>query len=105
MLKADGLVASSVGGGVIGAGEHERVASANGRLLREAQSQLAEFSPDASVDHPGVGLVRIFVLTQDGRRVADVPEKEFWTSDEGRLGTVVAAAQAVITEMRRLGPE
>jgi hypothetical protein len=95
---------TSVGGGVIGAGEHERVASANARLLREAQTQLAEFSPDASIDHPGAGLVRIFVLTEGGRRVADIPERQFWTSDSGPLGTVIVAAQAVITEMRQVQP-
>jgi hypothetical protein len=95
---------TSVGGGVIGAGEHRRVASANARLLREAQAQLSEFTPEASIDHPGVGLVRLFVLTEDGRRVADIPEKQFWTVDSDRLGTVIAAAQAVITEMRQVGP-
>ena len=93
---------TSVGGAMIGGGEHERVARANSRLLDEAQGLLAEFRPDTSTDLPPADAVRIFVVTPAGRRVRDVAEDDFWTKGAGPLPSIVAAAQGVMTELNRV---
>lgn len=96
---------TSVGGGIIGGGEHDRVARANDRLLDEAQSKLPELRANDSTDHPSPGGVRIFVVASSGRHLADIPEDDFWTPGRGRLAELVDAAQNVITQLRSVSPQ
>jgi hypothetical protein len=107
VAMADGSTSlyTSVGGGLIGGGEHRPVAAANARLLKEAQSQLPRLRPSDSTEHPAARTVRIFVVTPEGRRVADLQTDEFWSSHGGRWESLVEATQGVITALRKVDPK
>ena len=93
---------TSVGGGTIGAGDHEPVAAATHALLATIEGHLGEFAESEDVAHPPAGVVRIFVLTPSGRRFADIPEDVFWDKAQNSLTPVVMAAQGVITALRQV---
>lgn len=90
---------TSVGGGTIGAGEHESVRAANAQLLRVVEHEVLEhLSPDPGT-HPSPGDVRVHVLGADGLSGIDLPEPAFWGEQEVG-GHLVAAAQALISAIR-----
>lgn len=91
----------STGGGIIGGGDHEAVASESRRLLRVAEAHV-----DALVDagRPGLprhGRVRLTVLTFDGPRSVEAPEDHL---AEGRhpLSGMFHAVHAVISALREV---
>jgi hypothetical protein len=104
VAMADGTTSlySSTGGGTIGAGAHQSVAEATRRLLALVDQRLEEFGEDDETEQPIGARVRFFVLTPEGRRVADVPDAAFWGRDEHELTPVIAAAQEVITALRQV---
>lgn len=69
---------TSVGGGVIGAGEHAHVAEATQRLLVAVQAQLGLFRQPDDGEFPASGAVRFHAVTPSANRVVDVPEEAFW---------------------------
>jgi hypothetical protein len=69
---------TSVGGGTIGAGGHQNVASATQALLSVAQGQLGAFTQPGDSDLPPPGRVRFHLLSPSGSRNEDVPEGSFW---------------------------
>ena len=93
---------TSTGGGTIGAGEHQPVREATRALLSEAQHGFGGLPVTNETDHPETGQVRIFVVTHDDTRVANVPEREFWRSGEGQHSELVAAIQNVMTQVRQV---
>lgn len=93
---------NSVGGGMIGMGNHAAVAAATHGLLRVADEQHDRFTLDGDTSHPPPGYVRIFVLTPLGRRWANVLEDAFWGKATDPLTPVIAAVQAVMTAMRQV---
>lgn len=95
---------TSVGGGVIGAGEHAHVADATRRLLMEVQAQLGLFRRLDDGEFPPAGSVRFHVLTPSGNRMVDVPEASFWGDVGHELMAVIAATQEVISAIRSAGP-
>jgi hypothetical protein len=104
VAMADGTTSlySSTGGGTIGAGAHPAVAEAAQRLLALVDQRLEEFGEDDETEQPIGPRVRFFVLTPEGRRVADVPDDAFWGREEHELTPVIAAAQEVITALRQV---
>jgi hypothetical protein len=89
----------SSGGGVIGGGEHDQVATAAKRLVAAAQHQLEMFGPAENLAVPTDGVATIRVLTFAGPRAISAPEADF---GEGRpaLSGVFYLAHEVITELR-----
>src|SRR4051812_19903215 len=84
VAMADGTTSlySSTGGGTIGAGAHQAVADATHALLALVDRRLDEFGEDDDSEQPIGARVRFFVLTPDGRRVADVPDDAFWGREQ-----------------------
>jgi hypothetical protein len=93
---------TSVGGGTIGAGQHEPVAAATHELLEMIEEHLHQFSESDDVAHPESGNVRVFALTPSGRRVADAPEDAFWGRAQGPLTPVLMAVQDVVSAIREV---
>jgi hypothetical protein len=90
----------SNGGGMIGAGEHERVAAATRRWLGAAEGFLESFT--AAPDDPGLprdGEAQFVAVTEDGRSTLRAAENDL---EEGRhpAAPLFYAAHDVITEMR-----
>jgi hypothetical protein len=104
VAMADGTTSlySSTGGGTIGAGAHPAVAEATQALLALVDQRLEEFGEDDDTEQPIGARVRFFVLTPDGRRVADVPDDAFWGSEEHELTPVIAGTQQVITALQEV---
>jgi hypothetical protein len=96
---------TSTGGGTIGAGEHGAVAQASHRLLASVQRHLDAFTgTDDDGALPVEGSVRFHVLCPGAKRMTDVPEDAFWGRANHPLTPVIAAAQGVISSMRKVGP-
>jgi hypothetical protein len=102
---ADGTVSMyySSGGGMIGAGEHERVRTAAHRLLAIANSDLASFSPDAPDVLPPEGTTQLTLLTFDGAERASGTSNDFGY-DRIPGGAVFRAAHDVIAQLREVNP-
>ena len=95
---------TSVGGGVIGAGEHRRVAEATHRLLAAVQAQIGMFRSGDDGEFPPTGAVRFHILTPSGNRGEDVPEDCFWGETPHDLAPVIVATQDVVTALREATP-
>jgi hypothetical protein len=99
---ADGTVSlyTSSGGGVLGAGGHDAVWDAAGRLLETAAGAVPYLRVvDEPPPLPAASRVRLSVRTFDGTLSDEVPEE---TLQRGRhlLSPFYAAAQDVLTEVR-----
>ncbi len=99
---ADGTTSMyfSNGGGIIGAGEHPRVAEASQRLLAVAAEHLPSFDERAGEPPlPAIGESSLVAVLETGRASALAPEDDF---GEGRhpLSPVFHAAHDVIYEVR-----
>jgi len=89
----------SVGGGIIGAGEHERVARVNRQLLVVAESHLELFERSDATSLPALGRVRITALTYAGRLVVEASEDDLG-HHRHPAAPLFHAAHAVITAVR-----
>jgi hypothetical protein len=90
----------STGGGTIGAGGHQNVASATQALLSAVQGQLGAFTRPGDSDLPPPGQVRFHLLSPSGSRYEDIPEDSFWGRSPHELTSVIAATQVVISAIR-----
>jgi hypothetical protein len=95
---------TSTGGGTIGAGAHEQVREAATDLLELVDVNVAIFPATEATDQPPPGRVRWFVLTPDGRRVADMEDDVFWGRIRHPSTPLAAAAQQVIAALREATP-
>lgn len=95
---------TSVGGGSIGAGEHQPVADANHRLLATIDEYLLGFSIGGDDTLPPAGFVRYHVLGPANRSTADIPEDCFWGRADHPLMPVIVATQDLISTMRSVAP-
>ena len=105
VVFADGTTSMyfSSGGGVIGAGDHEPVRAAAGKLLSLAESQVSRFAPAADTSLPLAGRVTFFLRTFTGTLGAEAGETELGGGAH-RLSEVFLAAHAVITAVREATP-
>jgi hypothetical protein len=94
---------TSTGGGTIGAGAHEAVATATHALLAKLQSLIEMFPPDDRMDLPTADLVQITVMTPTERRRASVPVAAFWGQEPSTVFELIAAIQDVISAIREVG--
>ncbi len=92
---------TSGGGGIIGAGAHESVATMTRRWLQTAQDHRDVFEPDHDAALPPVGWVTLRVLTFGGRLQASAREGDFG-SGRHAAAPVFHAAHGVITAIRLL---
>jgi hypothetical protein len=92
---------TSSGGGIIGAGEHAAVVSANTAFLAVLVDHLAVLRPDSSESVPAKGCVVLRALTYDGQRIFEADKDDVFRSG-GVLAPVFAAANEVITQLRLL---
>src|SRR5512143_1763179 len=93
----------SHGGGFIGAGTHEPVAVATGQFLGECDVAREQFVPATDFDFPPAGEVRFYIRADDETLTASAPEAEVRERDHP-LFRPWAAAQAVITQIRKHSP-
>jgi hypothetical protein len=89
----------SNGGGIIGGGEHPRVAAATRRLLEVAARFLGVLSPTTDFPLPQEGFTQLIAVTPAGNSSTTAPEKELGAG-EHELSELFYAAQDVITELR-----
>ena len=89
----------STGGGIIGGGFHQAVATATQSFLADLERHLPAFRPDPDAALPATGEVIIRALTYAGRLSAAASEDHL---GHGRhqLSPVFHAAHRVITELR-----
>ena len=89
----------STGGGIIGAGQHERPAVAARLLVAFAAHNLAHLVSTVEYPLPQPGNTRFYVLTSNGVLTADAPESEFGENRQV-LSPLFFAAHELITEIR-----
>jgi hypothetical protein len=89
----------SNGGGMIGGGEHPRVAAATQRLVDVAARFLGVLSPASEFPLPPKGITQLTAVTPSGNASASAPERELGAG-EHELSELFYAAQDVITELR-----
>ncbi len=98
---ADGTTSlyTSTGGGFVGGGFHQAVATATRSFLANLERHLPLLTPDPDAALPAEGRVIIRALTYTGRLAAEGPEDDL---GHGRhpLSPVFHAAHRVITELR-----
>jgi ADP-ribosylglycohydrolase len=89
----------STGGGIIGGGFHQAVATATRSFLADLEDHLSMLRPDPDVTLPAAGQVIIRALTYTGRMSAEASEDDL---GHGRhqLSPVFHAAHRVIAELR-----
>jgi hypothetical protein len=101
VVVADGTTSlyTSTGGGTIGAGTHEAVASVSQAFLDRVDGALELLVPASSFPLPSTGRVRFCALTFDGGRTAEADELDL---GEGRhpLSGVFLAGHDVLTALR-----
>jgi hypothetical protein len=89
----------SNGGGMIGGGEHPRVAAATKRLVDVAARVLGVLSPASDFPLPAVGITQLVAVTAGGNASATASEEELGVG-EHELSELFYAAQDVLTELR-----
>jgi hypothetical protein len=100
---ADGTTSlyTSTGGGVIGGGEHQSVATETQAFLVELARHLDQLAPDEGDDLPAVGDVTIRALTYTGRLSIEAPQDEL-SSRNHPLARVFYAGHRIITALREI---
>jgi hypothetical protein len=103
VCAADGATSmyTSVGGGMIGAGEQEPVRRANAVFLAAVSEHLDRLSPVTEVPPPTAGEVDIVAVTAGGLRLLRGPEAEL-ADDSSAAWPLFLAGQGVVTELRLL---
>jgi hypothetical protein len=103
---ADGTVSmyTSVGGGVIGAGEHAAVRGAAERFRIVAADARSHLQTTTEFPVPTPGEVRFHVRTGDGARTGGASEQALRTGRQP-LSELYAAGQDLITEIRLASPD
>ena len=91
---------TSTGGGIIGAGTHAQVKEANSSLLRTLVTMRHEFLSSAETELPPSTIVRFHLLTDSGRKIADISAELFWKPSSHPLLPAVSAAQNFISALR-----
>ncbi|MFZ2031980.1 MAG: hypothetical protein WAU68_16835 [Vitreimonas sp.] len=91
----------STGGGMIGAGSHERPAAAARNLAMGVAQNMEHFKKTSDTKAPKPGETRFFVLIDKDVLGASAKEEEFG-QNKHKLSPVFHAAHGVITEVRRL---
>ena len=100
-MTADGSTSLyfSGGGGIIGAGGHERVQMASSRLLRSVSERLELFEPAINHELPARGYFRFFVMTKGELLFADA-DQESTTAGTNKMSGLFRLADDVLTEVR-----
>ena len=88
---------TSTGGGTIGAGTHQAVATATQRLLEVIDAHRESFAEVVDDGFPPPVNVRFHGLAAGGGFMADVPEDSFWGRAAHPLMPVIAATQELLT--------
>lgn len=101
VAMADGAASLyfSNGGGIIGAGEHERPKVAARSLIAFAAHNLEGFVPTTSTPLPDPGRTRFYVLADRGIFTAEASEVDLGENRHS-LSPLFYSAQELITEMR-----
>jgi hypothetical protein len=89
----------STGGGIIGGGFHQAVASATRTFLTELEHHLPMLRPDPDAALPTLGRVIIGALAYTGRLSAEASEDDLGYGRH-QLSPVFYAAHRVVTELR-----
>lgn len=103
---ADGTTSlyTSGGGGIIGAGFHQQVATPTLRLLDAVQASLDLFPPVTDAPLPPDGQVAFVVRTHDGLRRAEAASGEL-ARGHHPLSPIFYAANDVLTQLRLIDDE
>lgn len=90
----------SNGGGIIGAGQHDKPRAAAQNLLVDACEFLGQMEPTCSYPLPRRGNVRFFLVTRDGVLSSEVAEEDL--EDEHPLTALYVRAHELITAIREI---
>jgi hypothetical protein len=103
VVLGDGTVSLyfSTGGGVIGAGQHDRVRRAADAMLSEASRFRPEAKPAGETPLPGPGNVVFYFLSAGGTLAYSAAESALG-GDQDRLSALFHAGHRVITEIRKI---
>jgi hypothetical protein len=93
----------SNGGGIIGAGRHERVRAAAALFISAGDNNVAVFAPATEHPVPEVGRVRFYLRTFDGLLTAEASEADL-AGNKHRLTPFFLLGQRVITAIREASP-
>ena len=91
----------SNGGGIIGAGQHERVAAAAQALVTIAARYLSSLTATAKYPLPGLGRTRFHVLTASGVLTAEAAQDDLG-NNRLPLSPLFHAGHALIAEIRAI---
>ena len=92
---------TTTGGGILGGGDHEAVATASRGLVAAAAGHVVDVVRRDDTDLPGSGNVTIWLRIGDDRFARTVPEAELM-SGESPLASLYATGHEVITQLRLL---
>lgn len=95
----DASMYTSTGGGIIGGIGHEAVRGAARALVKTAGEQVSNLAPAEKTPLPDARRVKIYVLTNQGRYVAEDSTDNFF-SPSGRNRALWTAANELLTELR-----
>jgi hypothetical protein len=100
---ADGTTSlyTSAGGGIIGAGEHSRIAAATRALLAVVEQHLAQMPVRVDTTPPAAGRVVLRALTYEGHRTVEAAEDDLGHGGHA-MSPVFYAVHDVLTELRLL---
>jgi hypothetical protein len=104
VVVADGTTSFyfSTGGGIIGAGFHERVKGPSKAFLAVLEKRVGELGPDPAGEPPSVGFIHLRALTFDrGRLLAAAPKADL-EAKRNSLWDVFYAGHALIAAIRTL---
>jgi len=103
VVLADGTVSFylSNGGGIIGAGTHEKVREPAGNFLIGSKEFVTKAKPTSSYPEPGKNQVRFYFLTDQGILSYSAKEDKLG-NDKDDLSQLFHAGHAVITELRKV---
>jgi len=103
-ISGDTSSYTSSGGGVIGGVGHENVRNASVALIEKAKDYIGQFVRSDDASPPRNKSVKFFLLTTQGRFVAEEEMVDFDNGSSPLLGLFVEANK-VITELRKITPD
>ena len=89
----------SNGGGILGGGEHEPVATATFELLSTVEDHLSQMSLTTEFPPPSKGYIRFYALTFSGVYTAEVPQEDIFSGTH-EFSSIFSAADEVIAQIQ-----
>jgi hypothetical protein len=99
--SGDASMYTSGGGGIIGGVGHEEIRHAAGALVKMAGETIPDLTQTTDMPLPDPNRVRFYVLTTNGKFVAEETDENFFTAT-GPFADLFLAANNLLTELRQI---